>query len=544
MIKAELSYNPYILESKALFNGKEPHANSAIKKYEKERLQDWINEVPYVFYQELNGYDFQINFSGTKLEFNELKKVFEKSVPKELYKLEHCKILGSRRIKLDMIKKTLQWLQDTECEYFNYEEFCLDHNNLVDVHYPLFIINGNENDVIGLEELNVSAEYIDDLKDLEETNLRFAPFIIYITENGKNEIQKQLFELRDRKKVNDLQLFFILRDNLKEKNIERFLQDLGIENPIIVDKPNDDKVYDYLNAYPITQHIYEVCEVFEIEAEKISKELVEEKKRIESDSSEKYSLIENLSGRLEKIRQCKTRFNNRSRLYRPIEWSESSDLIIKNINRFKENNVMIIGSEAAEKAANNYQQEVAKNLVKFFSFVDKSTDQLLQKLQNEYRLMYLESGIEDSFEPKIDKNERNQLVIPDFRLKLLNSKIERIVEEKSIFAAKDEPPKKVLRKEYPLSNWRKIVCDEISKVISKITEDYYGEITNYADCLSEGYLEHLSLIEKGLSNDKAIATDSLSENEKKLDRNLNWMLEFFAQIMVIEEREIANEKTN
>jgi len=66
MIKAELSYNPYILESKTLFNGKEPHANTAIKKYEKERLQDWINEVPHVFYQELNGYDYQINFSGTK----------------------------------------------------------------------------------------------------------------------------------------------------------------------------------------------------------------------------------------------------------------------------------------------------------------------------------------------------------------------------------------------------------------------------------------------------------------------------------------------
>ena len=162
MIRAKLSYNPYTLETSAVFNGKEPHINSLIEKYKNARLQEWIKDVPRVFYEELNGYDFQLDFIGTSLEYNELRRVFEKAIPSSQYVLEHCKVIGNRKSKLVLIKELFEWLKETNCDYFDYDDFSVVKNDLVDAHYPIFIINGSEEDVIGLEDFSVSAEFIDD----------------------------------------------------------------------------------------------------------------------------------------------------------------------------------------------------------------------------------------------------------------------------------------------------------------------------------------------------------------------------------------------
>ncbi len=542
MVNAELRYNPYILDTHAKFNEKEPRVNSVIKKYEKTRLQDWIKEVPRVFYEELNGYDYHIDFYGTKLEFNELERVFAQTIPDESYEIVHCGVLESRKVKLSYIEDTLNWLKNTDCDYFNYEDFCIDNNTIIDVHYPLFIINGKEEDIIGLDELNVSAEFIDDLSELESTNLQFAPFIIFVNENNNLLLKSQIDDIRKRKNVNDSQLFFILRDKSKEKTMERFLKDLGIDNPQIVEGSDDDKIYDYLNAYPITQHIYEVCQVFGNIARKISEELKNEKQKKESESSEKYSKIEELSLRIDKIVKTKTRFSERSPIYHFMEWKDAEENFLKNVNKFKENNVMLIGSESAEKAANSYQQEVAKNLIKHFTFIEKTTDQFLQKKKNEYRLMYLGAEINDSYEPNVAEISKNNPGITDFRPKLMDNKVERIVEEKSIFSAKDEPPKKVLRREYMLSNWRKIAVEEVQLILNKVSENYFGEIIKYTDSLAEGYVNHLSDIENTLTHEKDLAMNSLSEEEKRLEKNINWLKEFSLKISNIERREVANEK--
>ena len=69
MVSAELSHNPYLLETKALFNGHGPQVNSAIHKYSHEPLVDWADEVPYIYHNEMNGFEFDLYFSGTDADF-------------------------------------------------------------------------------------------------------------------------------------------------------------------------------------------------------------------------------------------------------------------------------------------------------------------------------------------------------------------------------------------------------------------------------------------------------------------------------------------
>ena len=65
MINAELSYNPYLMETKIRFNGQPPRINSLVEKYQNMSLQSWISRIPKIFYDEMNGYYFELDFSGT-----------------------------------------------------------------------------------------------------------------------------------------------------------------------------------------------------------------------------------------------------------------------------------------------------------------------------------------------------------------------------------------------------------------------------------------------------------------------------------------------
>ena len=76
MIKAELSYNPYLAETIIKFNNQKPRINSLVERYQNFLLQNWLYKVPGIFYDEMNGYGFVLEFSGTITDFNDLKETF------------------------------------------------------------------------------------------------------------------------------------------------------------------------------------------------------------------------------------------------------------------------------------------------------------------------------------------------------------------------------------------------------------------------------------------------------------------------------------
>ena len=108
MVKVNLDYNPYTMDFKAKFNGKEPHVNSLVEKYEHLPLQTWIKEIPHILYDEMNGYDFDLScathkkmLEASKLSFDKgdntgLMKIFSNALTpynEHNYSLEKLKIL-------------------------------------------------------------------------------------------------------------------------------------------------------------------------------------------------------------------------------------------------------------------------------------------------------------------------------------------------------------------------------------------------------------------------------------------------------------------
>ena len=143
MVKAELNYNPYLLETNISFNGQLPRINSLVEKYRGEILQDWIRKIPKIFYDEMNGYDFELEFSGTKSEYEDLKKAFhEAGVTDDMVRLFHKNELDCRKVKTDKIDELLQWFRINSNRKFDFEAFINQGEEVFNSDYVCILLNG------------------------------------------------------------------------------------------------------------------------------------------------------------------------------------------------------------------------------------------------------------------------------------------------------------------------------------------------------------------------------------------------------------------
>ena len=124
MVKVELNYNPYLLETNIKFNGQMPRINSLVEKYQQNTLQTWVDKMPSIFYDEMNGYDFELEFTGTKSDCDDVKEAFLKAgVDETLVTVFHKNELDCRYSKMQLIIKLLKWLENNRNRRFDYELF-------------------------------------------------------------------------------------------------------------------------------------------------------------------------------------------------------------------------------------------------------------------------------------------------------------------------------------------------------------------------------------------------------------------------------------
>ena len=142
-ITAELSHNPYLLNTFVKFNGQSPKINSQIEKYEKLPLKDWVHLVPDIFYNEMNGYDFTLYFTGTKTDYEEVKKAF---LAKGIKEKEVCVTFKNEiedvYTKGSEIAGLVMWLRLNRNRRFDIDKFWENKSNLFERSCPFIIIKG------------------------------------------------------------------------------------------------------------------------------------------------------------------------------------------------------------------------------------------------------------------------------------------------------------------------------------------------------------------------------------------------------------------
>lgn len=75
MKNVKIKYNPYTKTTEVVVDGQKPELNSSLNFGEK-RLQEWAGEIPFILSQEKSDHNFEIEFTGTLADFEDLKKGF------------------------------------------------------------------------------------------------------------------------------------------------------------------------------------------------------------------------------------------------------------------------------------------------------------------------------------------------------------------------------------------------------------------------------------------------------------------------------------
>ena len=176
MIKAELSYNPYLLETLIRFNNQSPRINSQVEKFQEGSLQNWVKKIPQIFYDEMNGYDFELEFSGTKVDFQEIMDAFTAiGVTEQQVHIFHKNELSERKVKVEQIRACLEWLEDHPNRNFDFVNFREVNSNLFDNSYTYIIFQNQIFDSPELRSEGISAEYVSKVEELENTDLYMIP---------------------------------------------------------------------------------------------------------------------------------------------------------------------------------------------------------------------------------------------------------------------------------------------------------------------------------------------------------------------------------
>lgn len=74
MREIAINYNPYRLETEILIDGVAPKQNSKLN-FADRRLQEWVEDLPSILFDECSSRDFHITFHGTILDYEDMESM-------------------------------------------------------------------------------------------------------------------------------------------------------------------------------------------------------------------------------------------------------------------------------------------------------------------------------------------------------------------------------------------------------------------------------------------------------------------------------------
>lgn len=105
-----IKYNPYRLETSITIDGVEPKQNSRLN-FGDRRLQEWIEELPEILFEECSSRDFKITFHGTILDYEDVEAMAREAKKNGLnIELEHipAKEVSDKETAIDEIFDEIQ----------------------------------------------------------------------------------------------------------------------------------------------------------------------------------------------------------------------------------------------------------------------------------------------------------------------------------------------------------------------------------------------------------------------------------------------------
>ena len=492
MVRVDLSYNPYLFETEVLFNGIPPRINSQVEKYRDKALQTWIDEIPSIFYEEMNGYDFDLYFTGTDLDFEELRKAFQrKNVTEDQVRFFHKGELLGRMEKVQAIDHLLTWLRDSKNNNFNGKEFFEKYKDLFEGAYS-FVVIGEPLKIGKLfDDIEVSVEYVDSADELKNMDLGSIPILFRLDQKTSGLLQHNLQTLLKKSGIKQEQLFFIISPELSDK-LRRVIIDLGVSNPQIVQSLNDSMIRKYLEIFSISEYIHDAIVAFSKVTNKVGKELRKRNKKFEVSNNTVHNRIVVYDDLLRRLKIVNDQFTGRDNLNLPIDFTKAKFALSANVNRWKIKKVKMTNIEEAKKLSREYEKEIINQFERFTGKIHQiynaECDAIKERCENWYR----EGDLMDCDISGIKRAWLSEYTLPDIADELMKIKNERYVLAKEdildkFFKASDstDVQNMVLETNYSYEDWREYAISLLEPISEQMIREAYYAIQDYYNLLCE-----------------------------------------------------------
>ncbi len=543
MVTAELSYNPYLRETIIKFNKQNPRINSQIEKFVNCRLYEWIENIPEIYHDEMNGYDFEFIFSGTKADFERIRSTFnKKGISENNISFTFKNELDSPTTKNKGINDLIKWLEDNKNRRFDFNGFKEKHKELFDEPYTLITVNSKEKSLsLEIDNETVHIENVDDISELTATDLTSTPLLLHIDTSDIIETRKIVQSIVARKDIYHKQIFFYIDPSLNVEQIERIISDLGVSEPNIVSGVNDDKIKEYFETFPLTDYIKDFLDVFRTETDNIQKSLNEEILSSKIKNNNTHNQIESIEYKIVNYKRVMDMFNQRDNYATPVKYEEAKSDLITKISNWRKRKIKTTSNDEAISMAEEYSKSITDYYTEFVKQVDEASLTKGNELDCLYEDWYNEANTKAVFDPLVDVEYiRNEYIIPEFKEIFLKLNFSKQVEAKGSIFGKFKPGSDNEIKEtyiettYVYDDWRKKALEELLPYCNKVIDGWNEKLIEYAARRAEKYSMQLQKIIDMAEEEKNILANLLSEDEQKLQKDIDWLTDFKDRLHKIE----------
>jgi len=539
MIFAELTHNPYLLKTTVTFNGHAPRINSQVEKYDSFALTDWIKKVPAIFHDEMNGYDFDLYFTGTGSDFANLQATFTRAgISQEQVRLIHKNELEDADTKSRAVDELILWLKENSNRRFDFQTFHEQNQVLFEGAYPYIVINGPSSDNIHPQ---IGLEFIKSSSELRDTVLTHTPVLLFIDAKSADSFRTDLTALLHRKDVQQNQLFFIIHPQLNAEQIHRVITDLGVENPQVVSSYDAEEIMMYFRNYPITDFIREAIGVFEKETLTLSGIIEEENQRSKVQNKEIHAVIARITEQIRRLKESDTFFTERDNYSSGHTFTDLQRALYEQISNWRNKKTKVVGDDECAAAAVDYDVDIAKYLVAYASSVKEAYEQLANEIRVSFREQYSKQGLEKNYVPShIRLSEppfcKSISLAEEFIALKQVTYEEQKLDLKAFFrlsAPKEEKePVRVATCHY--AQWREKAWESILPLIQEFIAKCTEKLTAFYNELADAYHEKLSELIMEQEAEKNEVSAQLSDDELKLQQDNDWLAHFKEQLEHIE----------
>ena len=542
MVKVELKYNPYVLETKVYFNGQLPKINSQIEKFENKRLFVWSDKLLDILYSEMNGYDFDLDFSGTKADYEKIKYLIEKNHLNSEIRLNFVNRLEEAAKKCRRFKEMIKWLKRSSIEEFHFLEFWEINQEYMIENNLLYVLVDKKVADFSIEDLDVNVESIDSISQLPE-NIGFYPVLLVLDADKEAEFRQNLLALLQRKDLIADQIFILISENVNLAYYIRLINDLGLKQPQFIHSIDSPLIYDYFENYVRIDFLFKALKILETQKDMTSSKLDQKFETMKQNNREIFEKISKLDKEIADIQSAIEQFENWHLVMYKNEFEKLYVQLNETITHWKSRTKQIRNDSEAEKMMKELQDLTEKSLFEFKNAANRLFDDKLSELMNIFSRLYKDSNIQDSFYV----HSRNELIISKYEVNNFSEKLkvlrqERLFQKEDIFGFINRIVKNEQNKiqelvpdiTYDLDKFREIACNETLPIAQNLLTDIENRLQSIQLYIVDEYKTHLSTILKEKLLEKANEANQLSAAEKHLQDKKDWLIEFSGQLSEIE----------